>query len=558
MRKLLIGLLLISVSFVYAQDAKYAVYFTDKNDNPYSISEPSGFLSERALERRARLGISIDESDLPVNPQYITAVEEMGAKLLNQSKWLNCAVFEISDDLMLDAILALNFVEKSVFVKPAGIASPNQAKDKFLREESIIPVLPVQEKNTLVHTTIYDYGYASNQINMLKGEKLHELGYAGQGMIIAVLDAGFVNADQMPVFDSAWAQGRILGTRDFVNPGNDVFAPGNHSHGSSVLSTIASWSPGLIVGTAPEASYWLIRTEDGPTEYLIEEYNWVCGAEFADSLGADVINSSLGYTEFDDPTMNHTYADMDGKTTAISIGASIAGEKGILVCNSAGNSGNDAWHYIGAPADAEHIITVGAVDKDGLYASFSSVGPTSDGRIKPDIMAQGSGAILASTSLLNDTVYGGYGTSFSSPIAAGLVASLRQAWPQLGVNHFIEVLQKSSSFYQNPDDEYGYGIPDFELALNLAATQNIFNSQSGFKLLSSNPVRDKIHIKIDDGIQGNISCSLSDINGRIIKQSEHNAGNGDFFMNGLNALPSGMYFLSIQTNNTKATFKFVK
>ncbi len=543
----------------FAQEAKYAVYFTDKNNNPYSLDNPGEFLSQRAIERRERLNIEIDETDLPVNPVYIDAVVTEGAVFINASKWLNTATFEIADDAILSNILALGIVEKAVLVKPAGIRSEIKKSYK-LDQDEIRPLTASQHfKASSFTNNVFDYGYADNQISMLKGKQIHEKGYAGQGMMIAVLDAGFVNADQMPAFDSLFAQGRMLGTRDFVLPGNNVFAPGNHSHGSSVLSTMASWSPGLIVGTAPLANYWLIRTEDGSTEYLIEEYNWVAGAEFADSIGADVINSSLGYTTFNDPEMDHTYEDMNGETAPVSIGATAAGQKGILVCNSAGNSGNDSWHYIGAPADAKHIITVGAVDPEGVYAPFSSVGPTADGRIKPNITAQGSQAIVASTSLANDTVYGGNGTSFSSPIAAGMVACLRQAAPDLSVDEFIGLLEESSSYYQNPDDEYGYGIPDFEMALNLSGiTKTDMPQDNAFHMVSKNPFQEEI-ILTSNKLNALVDVQVLDIKGCVVYERNFRIEKGGHIViNGLSGLSSGIYLLRLKCPQASETFKIVK
>ena len=228
---------------------------------------------------------------------------------------------------------------------------------------------------------------------MLNGDALHDMGYDGAGKIIAILDAGFLNANNLDAFDSLWNNGQILGTRDFVSPQNpNIF--GSHYHGTMVLSTMGANWPGQMVGTAPKADYWLIRTEDGDSECLIEELNWVSGAEFADSLGADVINSSLGYTTFDDPTLDHSYEDMDGNTTPVTIGADMAVSKGMIVVNSAGNSGGSFWQYIGAPADGDSVFSIGAVDGLGNYAYFSSTGPTYDGRMKPNVVAQGQGSTI--------------------------------------------------------------------------------------------------------------------------------------------------------------------
>ena len=259
---------------------------------------------------------------------------------------------------------------------------------------------------------------------MLKGDILHNRDLKGKGKLIAILDAGFSRVDEMIAFEELFAENRILGTKDFVQRNNNVFD--EHTHGMMVLSTMGAENKGQIIGTSPEASFWLLRTEDVDSENLIEEYNWLCAAEFADSVGADIINSSLGYTTFDDAGQNHTYTDMDGRTAPVSIAATIAAQKGMIVVNSAGNSGSGSWHFIGAPADADSILSVGAVDENADFAWFSSYGPSFDGRVKPTVVAQGRNTIVATS---NNGTLTGNGTSFSSPIVAGLSACLWEAHP---------------------------------------------------------------------------------------------------------------------------------
>ncbi|MBM3436273.1 MAG: hypothetical protein FJY07_08685, partial [Bacteroidetes bacterium] len=391
MKKFYLLLIFVSVSELILSQVypdKYWVRFTDKNNSPYSINNPGEFLSQRAIDRRVHFGINVIENDLPVNPQYIEGVANTGVTILTVSKWMNSVTIYTTDPAALDAIGLLPYVES--IVKGTGSGGFNPSPKPFFLNETYYKM---PEEEYLKSLCSYDYGSAYNQIHMLNGDALHDMGYNGAGKIIAVIDAGFMNADNIDAFDSLWDSGRILGVRDFVSPLNpDIF--GSHYHGTMVLSTMGGNWPGNIVGTAPGAEYWLIRTEDGNSEYIIEELNWVSGAELADSVGADIINSSLGYTEFDDPSQNHTYEDMDGNTTPVTKGADVAASKGMVVVNSAGNSGGSSWQYIGAPADGDSVFSIGAVDDMGNYAGFSSTGPTYDGRVKPNVVAQGQGCAI--------------------------------------------------------------------------------------------------------------------------------------------------------------------
>ncbi|PKP49033.1 MAG: peptidase S8, partial [Bacteroidetes bacterium HGW-Bacteroidetes-12] len=327
----------------------YAISFSDKNNSSYSISSPYQFLSQKAIERRIKQNIPITISDLPVNATYISTLTNLGAAPIYASKWMNLVVVEIVDTSMLNNIQQLSFVNDVQIIKSSITFSENKKKFNKLYVET---------------TQELDYGSSSNQLKIMEGDFLHNLGFKGNGVTIAVLDAGFTNVHQLSAFSSLWNNNQILGFKDFVDGDDSVFV--EHTHGTMVLSTMATNIPGSLVGTAPNANYYLLRTEDALTETLLEEYNWLAGAEFADSVGADIINSSLGYTEFDDTTQNHTYADMNGNTTIISKAANWAAEKGILVVNSAGNSGAAPWKYIGAPADAPKILSIGAIDNDGI------------------------------------------------------------------------------------------------------------------------------------------------------------------------------------------------
>ncbi|HPE56260.1 MAG TPA: S8 family serine peptidase [Bacteroidales bacterium] len=480
MRFFILSLLsLITYSTIFSQVAPdtYWIRFTDKNGSPYSINNPEAFLSPRAIDRRTAQGIAIQQNDIPVNQTYIDAVAGAGATVLNVSKWMNSVTVYTTNPSVITTIEGFSFVLSASKVSD-GTKKTTSIKPFFDHEK--IDKEGINKIQTPGKSgQSFSYGSAYNQINMLNGIALHDMGFDGTGMVIAVLDAGFTNANILSAFDSLWINGQILGTKDFVSPlSPNIF--GSHSHGTNVLSTMGANLPGQMVGTAPHADYWLLRSENGSTEYLVEELNWVSAAEFADSVGADVINSSLGYTTFDDPSQDHSYSDMDGNTTPITIGADLAASKGILVVNSAGNSGNSSWLYIGAPADGDSVFTIGAVNSSGNYASFSSRGPTFDGRIKPDVVAQGQSTVLINA--FTGSVTTGSGTSFSSPVTAGMVACLWSAFPDRKNTEVMEAIRQSASQYSSPDGYLGYGIPDYLEAFNILEATAAHTIQLDLKL----------------------------------------------------------------------------
>src|ERR1700741_396974 len=412
---------------------KYWVKLTDKNGSPYSISNPSAYLSQRAINRRINQAIGVNSTDLPVNPSYISQIAATGATVLKTSKWLNAVVINAGNATILNAVNALPFVQST-----SPVAMHKRSPDPVDASKS-----NEAASAKTVNTSSYNYGGSFNQVDMLNGVCMHDQGYDGKNMLIAVLDAGFLNANTLNVFDSLWANNQIIGTRDFVVGDTMVFEDFNH--GSSVLSCMGGYVPGQLVGTAPKSKYWLCRTEDANSELIIEEDNWVKGAEFADSVGADLINSSLGYTTFDITSQNHVYADLTGRVSVASQAATMAARKGMIVCNSAGNDGALSWQYIGVPPDADSILTVGSVDGSGNYSSFSSIGPTADGRIKPDVSAKGSGTTVVSASSGNITTSSG--TSFSSPVLCGMVSCLWQANPTKTNMEIITAIKQSASQY---------------------------------------------------------------------------------------------------------------
>ena len=424
---------------------KYWIEFSDKKNTPYTVNVPHGFLSPRAIERRMKQGIAIEASDLPLSPIYLDKVRQTGAQVQHVSKWLNAATI-VADSISIAAIELLDFVTKIEFVGRHFTKSTKQSGPPGQRL-----------KNYAIPNPYHPYGYGRHQIQMVNGDILHEVGYRGRGMLVAVMDGGFINSNHMPFFDSIRTEQRFLQGKDFVDMDNEIFE--SATHGSEVLSVMASNLPGLFIGTAPDAHYVCLKTEDSRGEYLAEECHWVAGLEYADSLGVDVVNSSLGYTSFWDKSMNYSYEDMNGKVSRAARAADIAYEKGMIVVNSAGNSGNDPWSYIGAPADGNNILTVGATDFYGKKADFSSIGPTADGRLKPNVSAMGYGIMVAR--VRDYKVKLGYGTSFSSPLIAGMVASLWSAFPDKTNDEIIEAIELCGNQASRVDNKLGYGIPDF-------------------------------------------------------------------------------------------------
>jgi subtilisin family serine protease len=424
----------------------FRVYFKDKGNTSFSVSKPELYLSARAIQRRLKQHILVDSTDYPVSSGYIAAVEELGCKAVARSKWMNTASFFCPDSTLVDSIKQLHFVENAILVRRVDTLAASRSSHSFKR-------LRVLEKSQT------DYGYAYDQIRMLNGGYLHQQGYKGKGMEIAIIDAGFQNLNEILLLDNT----NIKGMKDFVYQGTDMLK--SSDHGLKVLSVMAANRPGTFVGTAPEAEYWLLRSEDGRYECPVEEDYWAAAAEYADSIGADVINTSLGYTTFDAPTYSYNTELLDGKTAFITQVADIAASKGIFVEVSAGNEGDKTWRKIAFPADAEHVLTVGSVARDSLISSFSSRGPTADGRVKPDVMTLGTAVdVIAS----NGEIEQSNGTSFAGPIMSGLAACLWQACPGLTNMQLLDVIRRSSNRYENPGDSYGYGIPDMKKALETA------------------------------------------------------------------------------------------
>lgn len=423
-----------------AQDTlKYRINLTDKAATEYSLKKPHKFLSKKAIERRKRQGLRIDSTDLPVCQTYIDAIRNVGVKIVVTGKWDNFVTVSCHDSTLIDRIAQLPFVAKTerVWIAPNMFEWKGDKRDSLINNPKIY-------KDSI-------YGPAITQIQMSKVDKLHEAGFRGQGMTIAVIDAGFHNADKITAMQNI----QILGTKDFVDSKADIFA--ESSHGMAVLSCIGMNQPNVMIGTAPEASFWLLRTEDEYSEHLVEQDYWAAAVEFADSVGVDVVNTSLGYYSFDDKEKNYRLRDLDGRFALMSRQAARMADKGMVLVCSAGNSGSSAWKKITPPGDAENVLTVGAIDKQAQLAPFSSIGTTADGRIKPDVVAVGLGSDVMRT---NGNQGRANGTSFASPIMCGMVTCLWQALPKLTAKEIIELVRSVGDRADYPDNIYGYGVPD--------------------------------------------------------------------------------------------------
>lgn len=520
-------------SNVYSQSLKYyLVYLKDKNHSAYFLSQAQDFLSQKAINRRINQKRSLEENDLPVSQYYIDSIQSLGLNVWLKSKWLNAVVI-YTDSVSIKKLNVCSFVLKS---------SP------ISRKKSSIDF---QNLNSLNIIKSMDYGSSAVQTSMIGIDKMHANGFAGQGIEIAVLDGGFNNANNLSVFDSLYLNNRILGTYDYVKKETAVYE--DHEHGMMVLSALAGYSEGNLIGGAYKSKFYLLRTEDVNIESPLEEVNWLVAAEFADSVGVDIITSSLGYTDFDNTSLSHTYKDMNGNTTIISKAAKLASRKGMIVCVSAGNDGANSWKYISSPADTDSIIAVGAVDNQSKYAYFSSRGPSADGRIKPDLSAKGLGAWVANT---NGTFGANNGTSFASPVLCGLVAGYWSQFPNLTNYEVIENIKKSASQYYNPDNLLGYGIPDYTIARSIVlGLENEFDGNS-FKVFPNPIDGNYLTIKMLDTSKIN-NYEIFKIDGSSVFVPEVELLSHQLVLD-VKSLVQGVYLLKLTTENTSKTVKFLR
>lgn len=468
----------------HSQETNYFFYvqLSDKKNSPFSLEEPLEYLSERAIERRKFFSISLDSTDLPINPSYLNLIQQTGAKIHCCSKWLNGLTVLLQDSNLMANIRSLPFVKWTQYTgKTTSPSAKISKKTKFK--------VPAEQN---------DY---ANQIKQVGGDYLLKNELRGKNIHIGVLDAGFTHINTNPAFDSLRLQNRLLGTKDIVSLSDlDIFEA--HFHGANVLSIMTANLPEQYMGSAPDASYWLIRTENDSSEYLVEIDFWVAGIEYADSVGVDLVNSSLSYTIFDESSMDFQYEDMNGENSRASRAATIAAQKGIIVVVSAGNEGNKTWKYIGSPADAKETITVGGVTADGNPSAFSSFGPTFDGRLKPEICARGTSVEMID---VNGNLTYGNGTSYAAPIITGLMAGYLQYFKEnqihITIHEILQSIFRTGNLYLNPTDQMGYGIPNFQAALENYLTKN--------EMIIANNVRwfinksdETIHIQLPKEIVG--------------------------------------------------------
>lgn len=502
-----------------------------------ALANPITILTQAALDRKNAQGIAIDERDVPLNETQKAAIEAAtGITVLAKSKWMN-AVYVRGTEANINNLLNLDFVTNVEFADPTlnRPGTGNFTSDKFEIENQSRPV--------------YNYGSAANQTEMLNVDYLHENDYTGDGILVAFMDNGYPNVLNNPAYANLRNEGRLLGYYDFVAR---VESPnGTGSHGASTFSDAAAFLTNQFVGTAPDASYYLFVTEDDNSETPAEEAYWVEALERADSLGVYVTNTSLGYQDFDNSAYDHQYSDLDGQTTIGARGANHAFDKGMINVTSAGNDGNGFGH-VATPGDAPGSFTIGAVDDNGNYVGFSSYGPTFDGRVKPDVMAQGQDAAVVTQ---NGNVSFANGTSFSSPITAGAVASLWQAVPNLKNDVVMQAIRESATLYNNPTNEMGYGIPNFGDALDaLLILSTEEQMQENNFALYPNPVSTVINISFPKSAE-NAEFALYNILGERILQTNINTLKNSVDVSGL---PSGMYIASITSNNKTTSYKIIK
>lgn len=528
---------IIQVSWGQTEDAW--VFFNDKPAMADFLENPLKMLSPRAIERRHKKAITIDFLDVPVSLGYINKIENQPEiKVLANSKWMNALHIQGSASA-ISALLNLDFVASVYFANRQ--LQQNKATKKTFKKAEVNAKLAV--------TLGEDYGEALKQLEMLKGDILHQEGYKGEGVHIAVMDAGFPKVNELEAFRHLFENNQLLGGYNYVDRNNDIYS--RNAHGQMVLSTMAAKLKDAYLGTAPEASYYLFITEDAQNESPLEESLWVEAAEKADSLGVDIITTSLGYTTFDNPNYDYTYSDLDGNTAFMTKAATIAFSRGIFLVNSAGNSGNSPWKYIGVPADAADVLTIGAVNAQGEIAGFSSFGPTSDGRIKPDVCAQGAASYVVNT---NGTVSTANGTSFSGPIMAGVVACLWQANQSATNKQLMYAIKKSAHLFETPTAQEGYGIPDFVEAMELLQELIVITPLIISEEVYPNP-SDKIitiPFKTEEQL---LKIRIINTVGKKILQSTITKESPTI---DIRSLTNGLYIIQVQSSIDKRTYKLIK
>lgn len=521
-----------------AQKNRYVVFLSDKSATDFSIDRPEEFLSSRSIQRRINQSIEITEEDFPVNDNYLDSLTKYGADVFYTSRWMN-AVLVQAEESVLEFLETQFYVTNYEFVAPGTRLSDDP--DPVNRDyEAIVPASATKT--------------SEEQLELIGAREMHADGYTGEGKWIAVFDGGFDGANTSSVFRHLFENDKIIDLEDFITGGGDVFQ--YNDHGTNVFSCVGANYDQTMVGTAYMADYSLYVTEDVPTEYRIEEYNWLFAAEKADSCGVDIITSSVGYNTFDDPSMDYTYSDLDGESTVITRAANIAFSKGILVVCSAGNEGNNSWKFVTAPADGKNVLSVGAVNSDNIVVGFSSVGPTSDDRVKPEVVALGS-----SVSVLHGSGNIGFnsGTSFATPIIAGFAASLWQANPELTNAELMDFIKASSDSFLSPDNSRGYGLPSYNSAIvKVLSIDDIL--QDKIKVYP-NPFSGKfVYIQVgQEFTKGKLTFAVHDANGKLIsRKTVKRTLPGDVIPLKVSTYGNGVYFLTVSTSQNTKQVKLLK
>lgn len=533
---------LISAGISEAQVNRYMIFFTDKTGTGHAVDHPETFLNARSIQRRVTQGIDIIAEDLPVTAAYIQQVRNTGANVLYKTKWMNGALIECTN-AQLTAVNNLAFVKSAdtEFVAPGGTTVKIRKSFKFG-----------------LSGTADDM--TQGQLAMLGIDEMHADGYHGEGVIVAVMDGGFTGVNTQAPFQEIYSN-RINQevSWNFVMNSPDVYQ--SSSHGTQVLSVLgvqATVGANDFSAGAYKATFQLYVTENIPTEYRIEEYNWLFAAERADSAGVDVINTSLGYNTFDDSSMDYDKSDMDGATAVITRAAVIAASKGIFLVNSAGNSGNDlSWQIITAPADAEDVLAVGNINLQGTRNPNSSMGPAADGRIKPDVVALGTGVTVIGS---NGTIASNNGTSFSSPLTAGLVAGLRQRYPDLTRAELMEAIRMSASKAASPDNQLGFGIPHYRAVVNYLEVTSVDDEENHSLVVYPNPVQDTFTLAPRKPSMIQLSeVAIVNAQGQVVAVNRlaYSWPDNSYTVNIGSFIP-GVYFLTVRIGSRYETYKLIK
>lgn len=525
---LYVFLLLIQFSSFSQEKYRYLVLFKDKANSTYTLDKPEAFLSKKSIQRRDKNLVQLNEQDLPVNSTYLKELTALGAKVIYPLKWINGALIQMTPSSK-NKILANEHVK--------GFYYP------FAVDSSVANAGTSIKKGTLSYakeTTDILYGSSNTQIVQIGLDHMHKAGISGSETLITLLDDGFTNTPSLPIFKGLIDEKRLVATLTTTPDRATVFEKGKH--GTNVLSVIAGYSDNNMIGGAYKAKIALAQTEESEWEKLVEEANWMRGAEWADSLGTDIIQSSLGYTQFDLPLYNHQYTHLNGNTTLATKAANWATDRGIICVISAGNEGSSTWKYISAPADALDILSVGAVSSSATKIAFSSLGPTSDGRLKPDVCALGSGVRAADA----DGSFGYFsGTSFSAPLVSSLVAGLIEQFPNQKASVIKDIVRKSSTLAASPNNNLGFGVPSYEKAAELLSpvlgTKDSFESDF---IVYPNPVEMGGQVRINAQKKVNYEVEVINIQGQTIQQFQWD---GEEKSISLGPVRTGKYFFRIKS-----------